>query len=265
MKLTVLCDNNTFIDMYHLGEPAVSYYIEDGDVKILFDAGYSDVFLRNAEKMGIDLNESSLVVISHGHNDHNGGLRFLNGGQKLIAHPGSFEYKEDDEGLAIGSFLPFEEIEKRFDLSLSKDPVRIGERFVFLGQIEGSNEFEKRKAIGKRIVFGRKEEDFVLDDSALVYEGKDGLFIITGCSHAGICNIIEQAKKVCHEDRIAGVIGGFHLFDVDERLKKTIGYLKENHIGSLYPCHCVSLDAKIEMGRELKINEVGVGLTIEAE
>ena len=48
MKLTVLADNNTFIDQYYLGEPAVSYYIEIDDCRILFDTGYSDAFLRNA-------------------------------------------------------------------------------------------------------------------------------------------------------------------------------------------------------------------------
>lgn len=55
MKLTVLVDNNTYIDRYYLGEPALSFYIEDGGDKILFDTGYSDAFIRNAEKMGIDL------------------------------------------------------------------------------------------------------------------------------------------------------------------------------------------------------------------
>ena len=56
MKLTVLVDNNTFIDEYYLGEPAVSYYIEDEDTKILFDTGYSDILIKNAKNMNIDLN-----------------------------------------------------------------------------------------------------------------------------------------------------------------------------------------------------------------
>lgn len=55
MKLTVLVDNNTYIDEYYLGEPAVSYYIEDGDAKILLDCGYSDVFIKNAINMSLDL------------------------------------------------------------------------------------------------------------------------------------------------------------------------------------------------------------------
>ena len=77
MKLKVLEDNNTFIDMYYLGEPAVSYYIEDGEDKILFDVGYSDAFLVNAEKMSIDIDNINKVVISHGHDDHTGGLKYF--------------------------------------------------------------------------------------------------------------------------------------------------------------------------------------------
>lgn len=58
-------------------------------------------------------------------------------------------------------------------------------------------------------------------------------------------------------------LGGFHLFDVNERLEKTIDYLKENNIELLYPCHCVSLKAKIQMSKKLDINEVGVGLELK--
>ena len=55
--LWVLADNNTLIDRYFLGEPAASYYLELDGLRILLDTGYSDVFLRNAEKLGIDLND----------------------------------------------------------------------------------------------------------------------------------------------------------------------------------------------------------------
>ena len=63
MKLTVLADNNTFIDQYYLGEPAVSYYIEIDDCRILFDTGYSDAFLRNAQRLGIDLGAITHLVL----------------------------------------------------------------------------------------------------------------------------------------------------------------------------------------------------------
>lgn len=77
MKLKVLVDNNTFIDMYYLGEPGVSYYIEDGEDKILFDTGYSDAFIKNAENMNINLNKINKLVISHGHDDHTKGLKYF--------------------------------------------------------------------------------------------------------------------------------------------------------------------------------------------
>ncbi len=265
MKLKVLEDNNTFIDMYYFGEPAVSYYIEDGNDKILFDTGYSGVFMKNAELMNIDLNEVNNLVISHGHDDHTGGLKKFFEEKRniqLIAHPDCFDYKEDATGLYIGSSLSKKELSTVCRLNLSKDPVSISEHITYLGEIPILNDFEQRYSIGKSIVNGEKVDDMINDDSAMVYKSDKGLFIITGCSHSGICNILEYAKKVCNDNRIYGVIGGFHLFDTDERLEKTINYFKENNIELLYPCHCVSLKAKVEMAKELDINEVGVGLEL---
>ena len=67
MKLTVLTDNTARIDAYYLAEAGVSYYIQDGGKNILFDTGYSDVYVRNAEAMQIDLRQLDTIVFSHGH------------------------------------------------------------------------------------------------------------------------------------------------------------------------------------------------------
>ncbi len=58
-----------------------------------------------------------------------------------------------------------------------------------------------------------------MDGSALVCQTDQGLFPITGYSHSGICNMISYAQEVCGERHVLGVIGGFHLFEVDERLE----------------------------------------------
>ena len=250
MKLKVLEDNNTFIDMYYLAEPGVSYYIEDEGDKILFDVGYSSVVVENARKMNIDLNKVNKLVISHGHDDHTGGLsNFFKDKREveLIAHPDCFNYKEDATGLYIGSPLTREKLSNVCKLNLSKQPIQVSKNIIYLGEIPTINEFEPRYSIGKCIIDDNKMDDTIVDDSAIVYKSDKGLFVITGCSHSGICNILEYAKKVCNDQRIYGVIGGFHLFDVNKRLEKTITYLKENNIKLLYPCHCVSLKAKMKL------------------
>lgn len=263
MKLRVLVDNNTYINMYYLGEPAVSYYIEDDDECILFDVGYSDAYVKNAESMGIDLNKVSKLVISHGHNDHTGGISYILNKCKnleIITHPKTFINKEED-GENIGSPLSEEEISQYAKLTFSKEPRNITENIVYLGEIPQTTSFEKREIIGT--TDSDHHQDNILEDSAICYKTEKGLFIITGCSHSGICNILEYAKKVCDDKRIYGVIGGFHLFDNDDRLKATIEYLKKENIPELYPCHCISLKAKMEMGKVMDIKEVGVGLEVD--
>jgi len=76
MKLKVLVDNNTYIDQYYYGEPAVSYYIEDDGVSLLLDVGYSDLFIKNSMALGVDLENISTIIISHGHDDHTRGLKY---------------------------------------------------------------------------------------------------------------------------------------------------------------------------------------------
>lgn len=265
MKLTILVDNNTLINKYYIGEPGLSYYIEDEDTKILFDTGYSNLFMENAKKMHIDLSKIDKLVLSHGHNDHTGGLKdfFQEKTQvELITHPDSLNYKED-ENESIGSSMNKEDLEQVCTLTLTKEPLQISKNITFLGEIPSSNDFETRDVIGTCHKEQKVIRDTVMEDSAIVYKSNKGLFIITGCSHSGICNIIEYAKKVCNDNRIYGVIGGFHLLEENERLYKTIDYLKNNSIQKLYPCHCVSLESKIKIAKETDVKEIGVGQVIE--
>ena len=266
VKIVILVDNNTLIDRYYLGEPAASYYIEAGDLRILFDTGYSDIFLANAKKLGVDLGKLTHIVLSHGHDDHTNGLRFLRdafdlSGVPIIAHPDCFLPRRCG-GLNTGSPYSPESAMQLFTCRPSAVPYELSPDCVFLGQIPRENDFECRNPIGERLYNCEWEEDFLLDDSALALRTEAGLFLVTGCSHSGICNILDYAKKVCHTDRIAGILGGFHLLDDAVRLKKTAHYLKQQHISRLYPCHCVSLESKIQLAAHLSISEVGSGTTL---
>lgn len=265
MKLTVLTDNTTRIDAYYLGEPGVSYYLEDGEEKILFDTGYSDIYLHNADLLGIDLTKLSAIVFSHGHDDHTRGLLYFPETERKITvygHPGVLEQKRCD-GLPIGMPMERAELEQRFTLRLSREPVQLSERLTYLGEIPRTVEFEGKEPIGERFDGERWQPDYMMDDSALAYRGEEGLWIIAGCSHAGICNIIDYAKKLCGDDRICGVIGGFHLLEMTPRVGKTAAYLKSIKPKHLCPCHCTSFHARAAIHACVPVEEVCVGDTME--
>ena len=266
MKITILVDNNTFIDEYYFGEPALSMMIENEDEKILFDMGYSDIFLKNSQTKGVNLDDVTKIVFSHGHNDHTRGMSFLpesSGlfGKPVYAHPLFLNSKRFEE-LDIGAPKNIDWLDNKFDLNLQKEPIKLTNKLWYLGEIGQYTDFEKREAIGENFVNNQWQNDYVMDDTAMAYETKEGLFIITGCSHSGISNICEHAKKVTGNNKILGIIGGFHLFDLDERLEKTVEYFQNNNITHLYPSHCVSFKAKAYINQFIAVEEVGVGLEV---
>lgn len=279
LKLTILIDNNTLtqIDADLRGEPGLCFYIECGQTKILFDTGYSGLFIENARKMRINLHNLNHIVLSHGHLDHTWGLVSLIQlhntwatlklpfkRPSLIAHPDVFLPKTVNEKSQAGSLLNQEEISNRMDVRLSKSPVWIGRQLVFLGEIERSNDFEGLKARGKVKRGGKWVDDYLVDDSALVFTSPGGLVIITGCSHSGICNIIQYAKKVCKEDRVIDIVGGFHLINpAKKQLTRTLDYFQKLNPNAVHASHCTDLNSKIALSKAVKVSDVGVGLTLK--
>ncbi len=277
MKLTVLLDNNTFIGQYYLGEPGASYFIEVDGKKVLFDVGYSNAFLTNAQKAGIELNDIDFVVLSHGHLDHTWGLPYLvrylyekrinqntTGKPTLLTSPATFTSRVLRRNREIGPNMNADSLRKSFKLKLSASPFFITENLVYLGEIPRVTNFEADKPLGKIVTDQGEKPDFLLDDSALVYRSNIGLVIITGCSHSGICNIIEYAKKVMNEDRILDIIGGLHLQDPSRsKLSGTMNYLKNLKPKIMHACHCTDLKSKIALAEVVKLEEVGSGLVLE--
>jgi len=175
----------------------------------------------------------------------------------------TFLPKIDDESVVIGNVLSSDALSKYFNLQLSREPVELTENLIFLGEIERTNDFEAENPIGQIFDNGVKKDDYLLDDTALVYKSVNGLVVITGCSHPGICNIVDAAKKICGDDRVISVIGGFHLLNPSlAQLQGTLNYMDKLRPESIYACHCTDLKSKIELSKVANLKEVGSGLVI---
>ena len=233
MIISILTDNLPGRET--AAEHGLSYLIEHDGRKVLFDTGQSNLFLKNASIMGLDMPLFHTIVLSHGHFDHGNGLRHLEGGD-LICHPGCFvkRYRKSDHSY-IGLRLSEEQMAEKFNLIRSREPNAISDRILFLGEIPRVTDFESNQST---FVLENGEADFIEDDSAIALISDHGLFVITGCGHAGIVNTLEHARNTTGIERIYGVMGGFHLKQPDHQTKETIRYLKKHEVPHVYPSHC---------------------------
>lgn len=256
LKITILTENTASGKFQ--AEHGLSYFIEH-EKSILFDTGYSDLFLRNAQLLNININIVKTIVLSHGHWDHGNGLKYLLKKQ-LICHPDVFinRYRKNDKSY-IGLNQSFEILQKNFHIITSKTPYKITENMIFLGEIPRLNDFESQTT---SFIFNNNEPDFVSDDSALALIDNNQLVVISGCAHSGICNIIEYAKKISKINNIKAVIGGFHLKFNNKQTQRTIEYLKTQNIESVYPSHCTELPALTQFYNHFNIKQLKSGMQL---
>jgi 7,8-dihydropterin-6-yl-methyl-4-(beta-D-ribofuranosyl)aminobenzene 5'-phosphate synthase len=253
MKLTVLTENVAGKNC--LAEYGLSYLIE-ADKRILFDVGSSNVFLENANRLGISLNTIDWVVLSHGHWDHGNGLKYFQE-KPLLTHPAAFQkrFRKKDKGY-IGLAFSKDELLVDYSITLSKTPYNISPEIIYLGEIPRKNNFESKDTL---FITEDGKDDFVPDDSALVVRTSKGLVVVTGCAHAGICNTVEYACEVAGTNVVQAVFGGFHLRNDAAVTQKTIQYLKQKGVLHVYPTHCTSFPALVRFSQEFKIYQVLTG------
>lgn len=265
MIIKALIENTA--DGDYFTEHGLSLYIESKGRKILFDTGQSGLFLRNAEKMGVDLAEVEIVVISHGHYDHGGGLRHFfttNNSATVYINQYAFEphYALPDRNIGIDP-----------DLRTHRQVVLTGdhhyitpELYLFTGNKDARPFIPEKNGLvvmrGGEMVL----EDYI-HEQYLVIEEEDKRVLITGCSHKGILNVMHWMEKTPPNV----VIGGFHLKHEDfskeskEKLDDLAAKLVEYET-VYYTCHCTGekpytyLKARmneklnyISAGQELKI------------
>ncbi len=254
MTISILTDN--YPGAHTPAEHGLSYLIEHDGKKLLFDTGQSDLFLKNAEAMGIDITNIDTIVLSHGHFDHGDGLQYLSGG-RLICHPGCFvkRYRKADHSY-IGLKYSKDEIAGKFNLVISSAPYQIAERIIFLGEISRTTDFESKNT---SFILEGDTPDFVMDDTSIAMILDEGLFIVTGCGHAGIVNTLEHARKVTGINKLNGIMGGFHLKAISRQTKETMRYLKKNMVMHVYPSHCTGHPALSLFHKSFNTKQVKTG------
>lgn len=273
MKMTLLVDNQTLVDQYFLAEPAFCAWVESGDTKLMFDTGYSDVFLENARRLKLEISELDILMLSHGHSDHTWGLpalaEHLRGNRRrsdrvrLYAHPEAF-YEKGMNGEVYGVNFKIEDFKDVFEVILTNEAVRLGNGLMYLGEIPRKNEFEGRLSIGKTRRGNIWTEDFILDDTALSYLGEEGLVIISGCSHSGIVNIVEHAMTLNETTQVVDVAGGLHLQKpTQDQLEGTARFFESLNLKQLHASHCTDLASKCRLMQTLPLIEVGSGSVLE--
>ncbi|ARM75251.1 MBL fold metallo-hydrolase [Acidianus manzaensis] len=270
LKITVLSDNFTSTIIPPLiGEWGFSALIEADDVKILFDVGNSGFpVLYNSEKLNIDLKSIDYIILSHGHSDHTGGLGnekllSLLKGKTLIAHPGIFEKKFlnwNNKLQYIGLPLSREELERNFQVILTKKPLEFAKGLIFSGEIKRYGHPELNSGLFKGEEDGI-ESDHLYDDIALFMNTSKGVVVLTGCGHSNVLNIVNYAKEVTKE-KIYAVLGGFHLLSSNPQQVNEVINEISSESSKIGPSHCSGNLAKSVVTKD-KFVDFGVGKTFE--
>jgi 7,8-dihydropterin-6-yl-methyl-4-(beta-D-ribofuranosyl)aminobenzene 5'-phosphate synthase len=239
---------------------------------VLFDTGLTpSVLLHNFRAAAAAPQELSAVVISHGHPDHHGGLVGL---LEAIARP--IPVVIDPAGFFPRYLrLPTGEVAPHYNyalqqagvesaggvLTLSEGPVEVIDGVFSTGRIDREVSFERPADQGAldaglfHLIDGHLRADAVPDDQALVINVTGlGLIVLTGCSHAGVVNSVNAAKRITGEDRVHAVMGGFHLGFPgipESKTTATIEALREADIRVIAPMHCTGMRATMAIAREL--------------
>ena len=240
MRIVCLSENTSRKNL--LTEHGLSLYLETKRHKILFDVGQSGLFLRNAQALGVDLSAVDLAVISHGHSDHGGGLEaFLSINDHAPVYMNEF-------ALERHCALPEREIglDPKFKdhprIFLTGDETTFDEELMIFTGNHKPQPYPTDSHGFTVIRDGQMVRDDFHHEQYLLIKDGDKTYLISGCSHKGIQNVMYWMRS-CPPDM---VVGGFHLskVPVDEsgkpRLDDVACTLLE-YPSVYYTCHCTGI------------------------
>lgn len=242
MHITVLSDNNGTEQLS--GEWGLSILIEHGGLRILLDAGASDLFLKNADALGKDLTHLDFAVLSHAHYDHaDGFVPLLRKNPALRVYVRSSVmndcYAQKESGMEYIGVAPalLDEYERRLvrvdgDCKLAEGVWLIPHKRPHRAQIGAR---ERMYTMSCCIL---RPDDFSHEQS-LVFETEKGLAIFNSCSHAGAADIIGEVCETFPGQSVYAYVGGFHLYQkTPEEVAQFAGRLEACGVEKIVTGHC---------------------------
>lgn len=250
MKIVTLMED-TLGDNQCFYEHGLSLYIETQHHKILFDTGSSEKTLLNADRMGVDLRDVDIVVLSHGHYDHAGGLLPFS---KINQSAKIYMQKTVNEDFYHGE--KYIGIDKSVitlpQTCLLKGDYRIDDELFIYANITGRRFFSKSNdELSKRIHSINIPDDFCHDQCLVIFDDSYQI-LLSGCAHNGIVNILDKYYDLFQRYPDI-VISGFHLdkktdYTIDEikNIQELANELKMTN-ALFYTGHCTGSKAFILM------------------